>query len=173
PRMNGFSVCNKLKRNAGLKKVPLVLLSSEATEETFEQHKRLRTRADQYVRKPGTVEELVQKLEGIVNLEKPSGGDEDDDLEELALEEDGELEEVEESIRAVESETDDAFGNIIAPEEKPPAADEVVMDDLELEPGDGLEVAPAQPPPHEMSAEPMASPPVASSAASEALQAEL
>ena len=38
PRMNGFSVCNKLKRSAALKDVPLILLSSEATEETFEQH---------------------------------------------------------------------------------------------------------------------------------------
>ena len=46
PRMNGFSVCNKLKRDAALKDVPLIIMSSDSTEETFEQHRRLRTRAE-------------------------------------------------------------------------------------------------------------------------------
>ena len=45
PRMNGFSVCNKLKRDPALKDVPLIIMSSESTAETFEQHRRLRTRA--------------------------------------------------------------------------------------------------------------------------------
>jgi DNA-binding response OmpR family regulator len=173
PRMNGFSVCNKLKRNAGLKKVPLVLLSSEATEETFEQHKRLRTRADQYVRKPVTVEELAQKLDGIIQLTKQNGegADGEEDLEELALDEDVEIEEVDESIRSVESETDDAFGNIIAAEVNAPAADEVVMDDLELEAGDGLEVAPPEPSAQEAQAAP-APPPTLDHGANEALQSE-
>ncbi len=141
PRMNGFSVCNKLKRNADLKKVPLVLLSSEATDETFDQHKRLRTRADQYVHKPVTVDELVAKLEGIVELKKEGGGEA---VEEIALDEDLEIEELEEE-GTVGDETDEAFGNIIAP--AAPAADEVIMDDLELEEGDGLQVAPAEAPP--------------------------
>lgn len=142
PRMNGFSVCNKLKRNADLKKVPLVLLSSEATDETFDQHKRLRTRADEYVHKPVTVEELVKKLAGIVTLEKKG----EEDVEDVALDEDLEIEEVEEE-GDVADETDEAFGNIIAPAAVAPAAEEVVMDDLELEEGDGLEVAPEAPPP--------------------------
>ena len=42
PRMNGFSVCNKLKRDPGLKDVPLIIMSSESSDETFEQHRRLR-----------------------------------------------------------------------------------------------------------------------------------
>ena len=50
--MNGFSVCNKLKRDAAFKDVPLIIMSSESTEETFEQHRRLRTRAEDYVHKP-------------------------------------------------------------------------------------------------------------------------
>ena len=170
PRMNGFSVCNKLKRNADLKKVPLVLLSSEATDETFDQHKRLRTRADEYVHKPVTVDELVKKLEGIVELAKQEG----DDSEDIAVDEDLEIEEVEEESD-VADETDEAFGNIIAPAVAAPAAEEVVMDDLELEEGDGLEVAPAAPPP-----EPVPQPevkevarPAADNAALEALSAEL
>ena len=42
PRMNGFSVCNKLKRDPTLQNVPLIIMSSDSTEETFEQHRRLR-----------------------------------------------------------------------------------------------------------------------------------
>ena len=48
PRMNGFSVCNKLKKDPGLKDVPLIIMSSESSDETFEQHKKLRTRAEDY-----------------------------------------------------------------------------------------------------------------------------
>src|SRR5678815_2884469 len=45
PRMNGFSVCNKLKKDPSLKDVPLIIMSSESSDETFEQHRKLRTRA--------------------------------------------------------------------------------------------------------------------------------
>lgn len=170
PRMNGFSVCNKLKRNPDLKKVPLVLLSSEATDETFDQHKRLRTRADEYVHKPVSVADLVKKLEGIVTLERRDA----DDVEDIALDDDLEIEEVEED-GSVGDETDEAFGNIIAPASVASKAAEVVMDDLELEEGDGLEVAPAEPPPEPMpeleaSGQP---PPVVDNAALEALHLEV
>jgi CheY-like chemotaxis protein len=115
PRMNGFSVCNKLKRNKDLKTVPLVLLSSEATEETFEQHKRLRTRADVYVHKPVTVAELVQRLDGIASLVR--SGSEEEEFEEIAI--DDELEEVPDSSDSVDAETDEAFGNLMAPAPAP------------------------------------------------------
>src|SRR5882672_4816798 len=42
PRMNGFSVCNKLKKDATLKDVPLVIMSSESSEDTFEQHQHIK-----------------------------------------------------------------------------------------------------------------------------------
>ncbi len=68
PKMNGFSVCNKLKRDASLKSVPLIIMSSDSTEETFEQHRRLRTRAEDYLHKPISVSELVQKIYPYVPL---------------------------------------------------------------------------------------------------------
>jgi len=71
PRMNGFSVCNKLKRHKRLADVPLVLMSSEATDETFEQHKRLRTRADDYVHKPISVDDLLGRISSFVELPPP------------------------------------------------------------------------------------------------------
>src|SRR3954452_21423996 len=71
PRMNGFSVCNKLKKDPGLKDVPLIIMSSESSDETFEQHRKLRTRAEDYVQKPITFGDLLARIEPFVAL---SGG---------------------------------------------------------------------------------------------------
>jgi CheY-like chemotaxis protein len=68
PRMNGFSVCNKLKKDAALKEVPLIIMSSESSDETFEQHKKLRTRAEDYVHKPIAFGELLQHIQAFVKL---------------------------------------------------------------------------------------------------------
>lgn len=155
PRMNGFSVCNRLKRNEELKDIPLILLSSEATDETFEQHQRLRTRADVYVKKPVTVEELVEKLQGIFTLQRP--GEEVDLIEvddEMAIEELPEEPETEESI---EEETEEAFGHLMSRPVAPPSAADVEMDDLEFEDDDSPEVASAEeaPPPEGVEVEPI------------------
>jgi CheY-like chemotaxis protein len=68
PRMNGFSVCNKLKKDLNLKDVPLIIMSTESSNETFEQHKKLRTRAEDYVHKPIAFGELLQHIQGFVPL---------------------------------------------------------------------------------------------------------
>src|SRR5688500_8512184 len=47
PRMSGYSICAKLKKDTALKNVPLIITSSEATPETFEHHKKLKTRAEE------------------------------------------------------------------------------------------------------------------------------
>jgi CheY-like chemotaxis protein/chromosome segregation ATPase len=77
PRMNGFSVCNKLKKDAGLKDVPLIIMSSESSDETFEQHKKLRTRAEDYVHKPIAFGELLQHIQGFVHLAPAAAGEGD------------------------------------------------------------------------------------------------
>jgi len=155
PRMNGFSVCNKLKRNSKLKAVPLVLMSSEATDDTFEQHKRLRTRAEEYLHKPLTVDDLVSKVQPLLPLTKTETID--DDLEEVAI--DDEVE---------DADTDAAFGNLMA---KPPVkATSAELGKLELEPDGKLEVAgppkvpsvpPESIPPESLVPESMAPPPPA------------
>src|ERR1700752_3510480 len=68
PRMNGFSVCNKLKKDPALKDVPLIIMSSESSDETFEQHRKLRTRAEDYVHKPIAFGELLQHIQPFVQL---------------------------------------------------------------------------------------------------------
>src|ERR1700733_1263955 len=68
PRMNGFSVCNKLKKDPNLKDVPLIIMSSESSDETFEQHKKLRTRAEDYVHKPIGFADLLERIQRFVTL---------------------------------------------------------------------------------------------------------
>jgi CheY-like chemotaxis protein len=68
PRVNGFSVCNKLKKDPGLKDVPLIIMSSESSDETFEQHKKLRTRAEDYVHKPIAFGELLEHIRRFVDV---------------------------------------------------------------------------------------------------------
>ena len=74
PRMNGFSVCNKLKKDPSLKDVPLIIMSSESSDETFEQHRKLRTRAEDYVHKPITFDDLLARIQPFVPLQSGNGG---------------------------------------------------------------------------------------------------
>ena len=69
PRSNGFSVCNKLKRDAGLSAVPVLILSSDSTEETFDHHRRLRGRADDYVKKPVAFDDLLARAKKFVTFD--------------------------------------------------------------------------------------------------------
>src|SRR6478735_1325463 len=62
PKMSGYSICNKLKKDDSLKDIPLVITSREATNETFEQHKKLKTRAEAYLIKPFKPADLQQVL---------------------------------------------------------------------------------------------------------------
>jgi len=68
PRMSGYSVCNKLKKDEQLKSIPLVIISAEATPETFEQHRKLKTRAEGYLIKPFEPAALLATIEGLVDL---------------------------------------------------------------------------------------------------------
>jgi len=68
PRSNGFSVCNKLKRDTGLANVPVVILSQDSTDETFEQHRRLRGRAEDYIHKPISFDALLARTGSLAGL---------------------------------------------------------------------------------------------------------
>jgi DNA-binding response OmpR family regulator len=68
PSMSGYLVCQKLKKDDLLKAIPLVLTSAEATEETFEKHRTLKARADEYLLKPYEPEALLDKLAALVGL---------------------------------------------------------------------------------------------------------
>lgn len=67
-RGSGYSVCNKLKKDSQLATIPLILTSAQATEETFEQHKKLRTRAEAYLKKPFEPDEIIALMREFVEL---------------------------------------------------------------------------------------------------------
>jgi len=77
PRMSGYSVCNKLKKDDALKSIPLIVISAEATPETFEQHRKLKTRAEDYLIKPFPPETLVERLGALVGLPAQAPGEEE------------------------------------------------------------------------------------------------
>ncbi|HEY0707105.1 MAG TPA: response regulator, partial [Polyangia bacterium] len=79
PRKVGYAVCNKLKRSPELQTIPLILTSAEETPQTFEQHKKLRSRADEYMLKPFRTEELIAKVGSLIRLgnRSPAAGDAD------------------------------------------------------------------------------------------------
>src|SRR4051812_35090813 len=87
PRKVGYAISNKLRRSPSLREVPLVLISAEETLATFEQHKKLKSRADQYLLKPLDMQDLLSKVDGLVGLgsqEAPPEGDaDDDDIQEI------------------------------------------------------------------------------------------
>lgn len=75
PKMSGYSLCNKLKKDEGLKGIPLIITSREATPETFEQHKKLKTRAEAYLIKPFKPADLQALLGQFVRSADPLGGE--------------------------------------------------------------------------------------------------
>ncbi len=96
PKMSGYAVCNKLKKNDELKQIPLIITSSEATPKTFEQHKKLKTRAEDYVIKPCEPADVVEKVAALVDLGEDDTAELDEDIDlledafdALELDEDG------------------------------------------------------------------------------------
>jgi len=74
PRKVGYAVCNKLKRSPVLREIPLILISSEETSATFEQHRKLKSRAEEYLLKPLDMKELLGKVEKLIGLRDAHGG---------------------------------------------------------------------------------------------------
>ncbi len=84
--LNGFLVCSSLKKNPKTRDIPLVITSSEKTEEDFDQHRKLKFRADNYIRKPLSAKELGSLLidflgAGAIQTKKaePLGADFDEE----------------------------------------------------------------------------------------------
>lgn len=87
PKMSGYSICNKLKKDDALRTIPLVIISAEATTDTFDQHRKLKTHADDYLIKPFAPAELLKTIAGLVELPSEASSADElvtlDDVEEL------------------------------------------------------------------------------------------
>lgn len=82
PRMSGYSVCTKIRKDDALKAIPVIITSSGATPETFESHSRLSTRANEYLKKPFPPAMLLDVLRPylgeVVGEPEPIDGEEID-----------------------------------------------------------------------------------------------
>ena len=63
--------------------MPLILISAEETLATFEQHKKLKSRADEYMLKPLDGQELLVKVGGLVSSNLSAAAADDDEVHEL------------------------------------------------------------------------------------------
>jgi CheY-like chemotaxis protein len=94
PKLSGYSICNKLKKDDVLKAIPLVLTSSEATEEVFDDHRKLKVRAEDYLIKPYVSAALLEKLAGLIGLPEGAASSRPPGEPAPAIEIDGDDEEV-------------------------------------------------------------------------------
>src|SRR5712671_7471609 len=76
---NGYMLCTRLKKDEKLKSIPVILTSSQATPDSFEKHKKLKTRAEEYLIKPFAPQAMLEKASQLlgVKLGAGSGGDEE------------------------------------------------------------------------------------------------
>ncbi len=81
PRKVGYAISNKLRRSPSLREVPLLLISAEETLATFEQHKKLKSRADEYMLKPLDDRQLIDKVGTLVGAPLDGGDDEVHELD--------------------------------------------------------------------------------------------
>ncbi len=66
PDKNGFIFCNQIKKDAKLKHIPVIITSSEKTQADFEQHKKLKVRAQEYLKKPVPITKLKESIKSFL-----------------------------------------------------------------------------------------------------------
>lgn len=124
---NGYMLCTRLKKDEALKGIPVMLTSANATADSFEKHKKLKTRAEEYLIKPFSSEVLLEKAAALLGIELPPAAYEE---EVVTVEEDeplglGDLVAGEdEPVRLSDAEAAEAQG-LSAP------ADEIVVEEVE------------------------------------------
>ena len=65
---NGYMLCTRLKKDDRLRSIPVILTSANATQDSFEKHKKLKTRAEEYLIKPFEAPALFAKLNPLLGL---------------------------------------------------------------------------------------------------------
>jgi DNA-binding response OmpR family regulator/uncharacterized coiled-coil DUF342 family protein len=69
---NGYMLCTRLKKDEALKGIPVILTSANATPDSFEKHKKLKTRAEEYLIKPFEPRVMLEKASALLGVELPA-----------------------------------------------------------------------------------------------------
>ncbi len=62
PEGSGYSVCNTIRKDDSLKSVPLIIVASGHDTDALTLHRKLKTRADEYVDRSGAFDEIVKRM---------------------------------------------------------------------------------------------------------------
>ncbi len=77
---NGYMLCTRLKKDEQLKGIPVILTSANATPDSFEKHKKLKTRAEEYLIKPFEPQVMLERASALLGValppEAPADGEE-------------------------------------------------------------------------------------------------
>ncbi len=73
---NGYMLCTRLKKDEQLKAIPVILTSAHATPDSFEKHKKLKTRAEDYLIKPFGGQAMLQMAARLLGVPAPEGDEE-------------------------------------------------------------------------------------------------
>jgi CheY-like chemotaxis protein len=65
---NGYMLCTRLKKDEALKGIPVILTSANATPDSFEKHKKLKTRAEEYLIKPFEPRVMLEKASALLGV---------------------------------------------------------------------------------------------------------
>ena len=76
PSVSGFSVCNKLRRSDETRYIPLVMYASDVTDDVFEQHRNLKTHADEYLKLPFESGALIGAVGSLIEITPGEAADE-------------------------------------------------------------------------------------------------
>ena len=69
---NGYMLCTRLKKDEQLKGIPVILTSANATPDSFEKHKKLKTRAEEYLIKPFEPLTMLEKASALMGVDLPA-----------------------------------------------------------------------------------------------------
>ena len=73
PRGSGFSICSRIRRDKLLCRTPILLTSTNSPLEALERHAASPDRADDYARKPVSVEDIVARIDRLLRRSREPG----------------------------------------------------------------------------------------------------
>jgi DNA-binding response OmpR family regulator len=65
---NGYLISKRFREDEGLKNIPIILISRDAKPKDFEQHRKLKIKADEYLLKPFSEEVLLSKVQNLIGF---------------------------------------------------------------------------------------------------------
>ncbi len=65
---NGYLISKKFREDDGMKAIPIILISRDAKPKDFEQHRKLKIRADEYLLKPFSEEVILSKVQNLIGF---------------------------------------------------------------------------------------------------------